>query len=582
MTCLRKRGKRLLVALMLPVSAVLVILGVAVSLTVYKVGYDALYRERVATVLSVVEVADEVVRHYGRLEERGELSREEAQLFASEAVSSMRYNGQDYVFGYDMDQRVTIPFQTHERGKRLDSQDPKGVWVHRELLAVASSPKGEGMVTYHWLNSNSGAVEEKVAYVKSYGPWGWWYGTGLYTADLRSSVMALVFKVVVGVILGLMVTVSVVFLIVRRMTSRMGVMVGTIGKMAQGDLTVSFEDKVGDEISSVSASLGAMAEMLRGTIEVVSSEASLSSQRSEELAAISEEQNAAMTEARGSVVEMSDLTENNSASLEQVNASIQEVASSARSSADLISSCAADTASMARLSQDVRARLSTMFDEIRAADDRARSGAEGIGKLADSVRSISQFVETITTIADQTNLLALNAAIEAARAGEAGRGFAVVAEEVRKLAEESAQAAGRVGSMIDRLQSDSSEAMRVTDETVRAMERTAQEVSQARDGLIRTAELTGKLDDRMKDIASQAEVQATSSDEMARAVDSLTNSAVRSVELMAAIRSATEETERGAEDVALKAQEMAEGARAMLATLEVFVLKSGSLTPVKR
>ncbi len=406
MTCLRKRGKRLLVALMLPVSAVLVILGVAVSLTVYKVGYDALYRERVATVLSVVEVADEVVRHYGRLEERGELSREEAQLFASEAVSSMRYNGQDYVFGYDMGQRVTIPFQTHERGKRLDSQDPKGVWVHRELLAVASSPKGEGMVTYHWLNSNSGAVEEKVAYVKSYGPWGWWYGTGLYTADLRSSVMALAFKVVVGVILGLMVTVSVVFLIVRRMTSRMGVMVGTIGKMAQGDLTVSFEDKVGDEISSVSASLGAMAEMLRGTIEVVSSEASLSSQRSE--------------------------------------------------------------------------------------------------------------------------------------------------------------------------------AMRVTDETVRAMERTAQEVARARDGLIKTAELTVKLDEGMKDIASQSEVQATSSDEMARAVDSLTNSAVRSVELMAAIRSATEETERGAEDVALKAQEMAEGARAMLATLEVFVLKNGSLTPVKR
>ncbi|WP_268753299.1 methyl-accepting chemotaxis protein [Dethiosulfovibrio salsuginis] len=425
-------------------------------------------------------------------------------------------------------------------------------------------------------------VEEKVAYVKSYSPWGWWYGTGLYTSDLKASVMSLVLKVVAGVGLGILATVLVVFAIVRRITSRMGVMVGTIGKMAQGDLTVSFEDEVGDEISSVSSSLGGMAKMLRGTIEAVSSEASLSSQRSEELAAISEEQNAAMTEARGSVVEMSELTENNSAALEQVNASIQEVASSARSSADLISSCAADTAFMARLSQDVRARLTTMFDEIRAADDRARSGAEGIGKLADSVRSISQFVDTITTIADQTNLLALNAAIEAARAGEAGRGFAVVAEEVRKLAEESAQAAGRVGSMIDRLQSDSSEAMKVTGETVQAMERTAQEVSHARDGLVKTAELTVKLDDRMKDIASQSEVQATSSDEMARAVDSLTNSAVRSVELMAAIRSATEETERGAEDVAIKAQDMAEGARAMMATLEVFALKSEGLTPVKR
>nr|WP_321500475.1 methyl-accepting chemotaxis protein [uncultured Dethiosulfovibrio sp.] len=579
---MRKRGKRLLFALMIPLSVVLLLLGVAISLTVYKVAYDALYRQRVATVLSVVEVADGVVRHYGRMEESGELSREQAQLLASEGVSSMKYNGKDYVFGYDMDQRVTVPFQGHERGKRLDSQDANGIWVQRGLTAIASSSEGEGLMTYHWLNSNSGEVEEKVAYVKSYSPWGWWYGTGLYVADLKASVISLVFKVAAGVGLGILVTVLVIFAIVRRITFRMGVMVGTIGKMAQGDLTVSFEDKVGDEISSVSSSLGGMAKMLRGTIETVSSEASLSSQRSEELAAISEEQNAAMTEARGSVVEMSDLTENNSAALEQVNASIQEVASSARSSADLISSCAADTASMARLSEDVRGRLSTMFDEIRAADERSRSGAEGIGKLADSVRSISQFVETITTIADQTNLLALNAAIEAARAGEAGRGFAVVAEEVRKLSEESAQAAGRVGSMIDRLQSDSSEAMKVTGETVQAMERTAQEVSHARDGLIKTAELTVKLDDRMREIASQSEVQATSSDEMARAVDSLTNSAVRSVELMAAIRSATEQTERGAEDVAIKAQEMAEGARAMMATLEVFALKSESLTPVKR
>ncbi len=78
---------------------------------------------------------------------------------------------------------------------------------------------------------------------------------------------------------------------------------------------------------------------------------------------------------------------------------------------------------------------------------------EVVGALAADIRDlgqqseeIGQIVTLITGIADQTNLLALNAAIEAARAGEQGRGFAVVAEEVRKLAEQSARAAGKLPS----------------------------------------------------------------------------------------------------------------------------------------
>ena len=76
--------------------------------------------------------------------------------------------------------------------------------------------------------------------------------------------------------------------------------------------------------------------------------------------------------------------------------------------------------------------------------------AEAIGTLAAKSEQIGGIVDTITGIADQTNLLALNAAIEAARAGEQGRGFAVVAEEVRKLAEESQEAAGKISGLIGR------------------------------------------------------------------------------------------------------------------------------------
>ncbi len=98
--------------------------------------------------------------------------------------------------------------------------------------------------------------------------------------------------------------------------------------------------------------------------------------------------------------------------------------------------------------------------QMETISDSAHSMDEVISSLGSSSDKISVIVETITNIANQTNLLALNAAIEAARAGDQGRGFAVVAEEVRKLAEESAEATQEVKELITNIQDQSENALK--------------------------------------------------------------------------------------------------------------------------
>ncbi len=98
-------------------------------------------------------------------------------------------------------------------------------------------------------------------------------------------------------------------------------------------------------------------------------------------------------------------------------------------------------------------RISTNLGELSQASQQT---AEQVDRLDGRAQEIIRIIQLIKEVADQTNLLALNAAIEAARAGEQGRGFAVVADEVRKLAERTANATGEISRLVDQIRGDSS------------------------------------------------------------------------------------------------------------------------------
>lgn len=134
--------------------------------------------------------------------------------------------------------------------------------------------------------------------------------------------------------------------------------------------------------------------------------------------------------------------------LESTTSHIQEVSASAQTIADRSHEAATDSAEAAAIAAEGKKAVSETIDTMESIKDEVLGLEDVIDNLNAAGKQIGEIVNTITNIAYQTNLLALNAAIEAARAGEHGQGFTVVAGEVRKLAEESGEAAEDIGKKI--------------------------------------------------------------------------------------------------------------------------------------
>jgi len=380
--------------------------------------------------------------------------------------------------------------------------------------------------------------------------------------------LALVLGGITACVLGVLA--FLVSVIARRVTQPIVDMQNIALQVSQGDLSRKMEITSNDEIGQLAKAFNLMVRNLETLVCQVQGAAEQVATAAEEMSNGAEQSALAANQVAVSITEVADGASKQLAvideavvEIEAVTVNIHQVADQAYAVAEQ-SNRAADTAKAGGQT------VSTAVDKMQDLAQAVGESAQIVTQLGQRSAEIRQIVDVISGIAGQTNLLALNAAIEAARAGEQGRGFAVVAEEVRKLAEQSQEAAKQIAGLLGAIQGDTDKAVVAMKQGAYEMQHGVEAVNTAGDNfqaiVVLVADLSAevsKISESMKQMVRGSERICASMHE----IDQLTKNAAAETQTVSA---ATEEQSASMEEIAAASQNLAKASQDLRAAVSEF------------
>jgi methyl-accepting chemotaxis protein len=253
----------------------LLILGVILPLFLYififllpNVEEHLLEEKRIAT-RHIVEVAKGIVEGFTLQEQKGLLSKEEAQTKAISAINTLRYNQDDYFWINDLDLKMVMhPINSALNGKDIsENKDPNGVYIFREANNIAKAAGG-GFVEYMWPKPGYSEPQPKISYVTLIKEWGWVIGSGIYVDDVAEQISEFYISAIIGIVISLLIALGISYYLSTFITRPLKSLQQAASQVAIGDANYNVEITSEDEFGQLQKAFKEMLNSLKEKADV--------------------------------------------------------------------------------------------------------------------------------------------------------------------------------------------------------------------------------------------------------------------------------------------------------------------------